>query len=90
MAVTAARRQVLAFRLRQQHLARRLGAARMAEATATCSVRNSPPGSAQVALLARVNGVSEDRVSAALTDRHRPSLKPTKARKQPTSSAHES
>ena len=69
MAVTTARRQVLAFRLRRQHLARRLGAARMADVTATCSVRNSPPGSAQVALLARVNGVSQDRVSAALSDR---------------------
>src|SRR5437773_1260604 len=45
------------------------GAARMADVTATCSVRNSPPGSAQVALLARVNGVSQDRVSAALSDR---------------------
>lgn len=69
MAVTTTRRQVLAFRLRRQHLARRLGSARMADATATCSLRNSPPGSAQVALLARVNGVSEDRVSAALSDR---------------------
>lgn len=69
MAVTTARRQVLAFRLRRQHLARRLGAARMADVTATCSVRNSPPGSAQAALLARVNGVSEDLVSAALSDR---------------------
>lgn len=69
MAVTTTRRQVLAFRLRAHHLARRLGAARMAEATATCSVRNSPPGSAQVALLARVNGVSEDWVSAALSKR---------------------
>lgn len=69
MTVTTARKQVLAFRLGRQHLTRRLGAARMAEVTATCSVRNSPPGSAPVALLARVNGVSEDRVSAALSDR---------------------
>lgn len=69
MAVTTARRQVLAFRLRRQHLVRRLDVARMAEVTAACSVRNSPPGSAQVALLARVNGVSEDRVSAAVSDR---------------------
>src|SRR5262245_19052043 len=68
-AVTTTRRQVLAFRLRRQHLARRLGAAKMAEATATCGVRNSPAGSAQVALLARVDGVSEDGVSAALSDR---------------------
>lgn len=69
MAVTTTRRNVLAFRLRRQHLARRLGAARMAGVTGTCSVRNSPPGTAQVALLARVNGVSEERVSAALSDR---------------------
>jgi hypothetical protein len=69
MAVTTTRRQVLAFRLRRQHLARRLGAAKMADVTATCSVRNSPAGSAQVALLARVNGLSEDRVSAALSGR---------------------
>ena len=69
MAVTATRTQVLAFRLRRQHLVRRLGTARMADATATCGVRNSPVGSAQVALLARVNGVSQDRVSAALSER---------------------
>jgi hypothetical protein len=47
-----------------------LGAAKLADAAATCSVRNSPPGSAQVALGARVNGVSQDRVSAAVSDRH--------------------
>ena len=41
----------------------------MVQAVATCSVRNSPPGSAQAALLARVNGVSADRVSAALLDK---------------------
>ena len=69
MTVTTARRQVLAFRLRRQHLARRLGAARMADVAATCGVRNSPPGSAQLALLARVDGVTQDRVSAALSDR---------------------
>lgn len=40
----------------------------MVEAVAACSVRNSPPGSAQAALLARVNGISADRVSAALSD----------------------
>ncbi|ACQ81913.1 hypothetical protein Bcav_3671 [Beutenbergia cavernae DSM 12333] len=53
MVVTTARRQVLAFRLRRQHLTRRLGAARMGEATASRGVRNSPAGSAPVALLAR-------------------------------------
>jgi DNA glycosylase AlkZ-like len=87
MEVTTARRQVLAFRLRRQHLVRRLGAARMADVTATCSVRNSPPGSALVALLARVNGVSEDLVSAALSDRrlvevHGPRMVPALVRPQ--------
>ena len=67
--MTVTRRQVLAFRLRRQQLARRLAATRMAEVVATCGVRNSPPGSAQVALLARVNGVSADRVAAAVSDR---------------------
>ena len=85
MAVTTARRQVLAFRLRRQHLARRLSAASMADVTATCGVRNSPPGTAQVALLARVHGVSEGRVSAALSDRrlvevHGPRLVPALVR----------
>jgi hypothetical protein len=66
---TTGRGQVLAFRFRRQHLARRLPGARMVDAATACGLRNSPPGSAQVALLARVNGVSEHRVSAALTDR---------------------
>jgi hypothetical protein len=69
VAVTSTRTQVLAFRFRRQHLARRLGAARMADATAPCGVRNSPAGSAPVALLARVTGVTQDRVSTALSDR---------------------
>lgn len=69
VAVATTRRQVLAFRLGRQHLVRRLSAARMADAAATCGVRNSPAGSAQVALLARVNGLLEDRVSAALSGR---------------------
>lgn len=87
MALTTTRRQVLAFRLRRQHLARRLGKARMAEAVAACSVRNTPPGSAQAALLARVNGISEDRVSAALLDKtlvevHGPRMVPALVRRE--------
>lgn len=60
------RAHVLAFRLRRHNLAQRLGEARMAEAVAACSIRNTPPGSALSALAARVNGVSEDATSAAL------------------------
>jgi hypothetical protein len=82
---TTTRRQVLAFRLRRHHLVRRLGAARIADAAATCGVRNSPPGSARMALLARVTGVCEARVSAALSDRslvkvHGPRLVPALVR----------
>jgi len=85
LTVTTSRRQVLAFRLRRQHLARRLGAARMADATAACGVRNSAAGSAPVALSARVNGVTEDRVSVALSQRslvevHDPRLVPALVR----------
>src|ERR1017187_6375033 len=50
------RAQVLAFRLRRHHLSRRLSEARMADAVRACSIRNSPPGSAVLALLARTGG----------------------------------
>jgi hypothetical protein len=59
----------------------------MAEAVAACSVRNTPPGSAQAALLARVNGISEDRVSTALLDKtlvevHGPRMVPALVRRE--------
>jgi len=63
------RAQVLAFRLRRHHLSRRLSEARMADAVRACSIRNSPPGSAVLALLARTGGGSDERVTAALSAR---------------------
>jgi hypothetical protein len=85
VALTTTREHVLAFRLRRHHLTLRLGEARITDAVAACSVRNTPPGSAQAALLARVNGVSADQVSAALSDKtlvevHGPRMTPALVR----------
>ena len=53
MAQTSTRRQVLAFGHQRHHLTRRLGQGRLADAAAACGIRNTPPGSAPAALLAR-------------------------------------
>lgn len=67
MPLTTTRTHVLAFRLRRHHLAQRLSAGHMADAVAACGIWNSPPGSALMALAARVDGVSENLMSGALT-----------------------
>ena len=67
MSLTTTRTHVLAFRLRRHHLAQRLSAAQVADAVAACGIWNSPPGSALAALAARVEGVSENLMSVALT-----------------------
>jgi winged helix DNA-binding protein len=58
--------QVLAFRLSGHNLAQRLPAGSLLEATGACGIQNTPPGSALLALLARVHGLSLDQVDAAL------------------------
>jgi hypothetical protein len=63
------RAQVLAFRLGRHHLSSRLTQARLADAVRACSVCNSPPGSAVLALMARVSGVSDQLVTATLSAR---------------------
>lgn len=68
-ALRTTRAHVLAFRLRRHNLAERLSRQRMADAVAVSSIRNSPPGSAQAALLARVDDISEDRVAASLSSK---------------------
>ena len=61
------RESVLAFRLRRQHLDRRLPPARLAEVAADCcGLRNSPPGSADAALAARLTGRATASVAEAL------------------------
>lgn len=69
MPLEITRDHVLAFRLRRQHLDRRLGGASLAAAVAACGIRNTPPGSAQTALAARVYGLSAETVPAALADK---------------------
>jgi hypothetical protein len=65
--VATSRESVLAFRLRRQHLDRRLPPARLAEVAADCcGLRNSPPGSADAALAARLTGRSAAVVAEAL------------------------
>src|SRR5262245_48051645 len=67
MAVTVDRDQVLAFRVAAQGLAERSGS--LTEALAGWSVQDSPPGSAALALNARVDGVEPGDVEAALESR---------------------
>ena len=58
--------QVLAFRLEGQHLARRLPPGSLLSAAGACGIQNTPPGSAALALHARVSGLSAEEVNQAL------------------------
>jgi hypothetical protein len=58
--------RVRAFRLHSQNLACRLPAAALSEAAAVCGIQNSPPGSAALALHARVSGLTPAGVANAL------------------------
>ena len=65
----ASRDSALAFRQRRQHLDRRLPPARLADVTADCcGLPNSPPGSADAALAARLTTRSPATVTEALAD----------------------
>lgn len=58
--------QVLAFRLASQNLARRLPPGSLLEAAAACGIQNSPPGSAALALKARVRDLAPAEIDRAL------------------------
>lgn len=60
---------VIAFRLRAHHLAERLPGSGLLEAAGSCAVQDSPPGSALLALHARVRGVTAEGLESALVDR---------------------
>jgi Winged helix DNA-binding domain len=64
--VEVSRESVLGFRLRRHHLDRRLSADSLAEATGVAGVRNSPPGTAQEALAARIGRSPASAVDAAV------------------------
>ncbi|HEY6749550.1 MAG TPA: crosslink repair DNA glycosylase YcaQ family protein [Mycobacteriales bacterium] len=54
------RDSVLGFRLRRHHLTRRLGSGAIPEVAAVAGLRNSPPGTAAEALLARLTRLPAD------------------------------
>lgn len=66
MAVQVSGRDVLAFRLRAHHLTDRADLTDLAEVVGRCAVQDSPPGSALLALHARVRDITADRLAEAL------------------------
>lgn len=61
--------QVRAFRVAAHHLNRRLSAGSVLEAAGGCALQDSPPGSALLALHARVDGVGPDALDDGVEDR---------------------
>lgn len=59
---------VIAFRLAAHHLTGRLGEDAMLDAAGRCGIQNSPPGSALLALHARVRNVTQERVDDAVAE----------------------
>lgn len=68
MVEKVSRDDVIAFRLRAQHLTERLSEDRLIDGASACGIQDSPPGSALLALHARVENVSAERLRQALTD----------------------
>lgn len=66
MTTTATRDRVIAFRLHGHGLTARAERSALAAASGACGVQNTPPGSAGMALSARVAGVGADDVVEAL------------------------
>src|ERR671911_94093 len=60
--------QAVAYRVAAHHLHDRLAAGSLVDAAATCGVQDTPPGSAAVALAARVNRLRPSDVEDALLD----------------------
>ncbi|WP_207757408.1 DNA glycosylase AlkZ-like family protein [Nonomuraea cypriaca] len=60
--------QIAAFRLGAHHLADRLPEGSLQRAAGACAIQNSPPGSALLALHARVAGVRADQVARAVEE----------------------
>jgi hypothetical protein len=61
--------QALAYRLARHHLARRLAAERLLDAAGACGVQDTPPGSAGLALHARLEGLAAGALERALAER---------------------
>lgn len=67
MSVKVTRDEVIAYRLEAQNLNRRLDKRSLVAATGVCGVQNSPPGSALLALNARVSDVAREAVNTAIS-----------------------
>lgn len=65
---TAARDEVIAFRLASHHLDSRLAGRDLLEAAGACGIQNSPPGSGLTALHARVEGLSRAMLDSAVSE----------------------
>ncbi len=63
MVVRVSRGDVIAFRLHAQHLTERSDEHGLLDAAGRCGVQNSPPGSALLALHARVRNVTQERLN---------------------------
>ena len=66
--MTVGRDDVVAFRLHAHHLDARLGRDDLLEAAGSCAVQDSPPGSALLALHARVDGLTRHDLEQAVGD----------------------
>ncbi|MFI6900613.1 winged helix DNA-binding domain-containing protein [Nonomuraea sp. NPDC050394] len=68
MADKVSKGDVIAFRLNAHHLTARLGEAGLLDAAGRCAIQNSPPGSALLALHARVENLTRERVARAVAE----------------------
>ena len=68
MPIQEDRERVLAFRLASHNLARRLPSDSLIEVSSACGIQNTPPGSAALALHARVDGLTPEEVGSALVE----------------------
>lgn len=71
MADRVSRTEVIAFRLDAHHLTERLGNTGLLDASSRCGIQNSPPGSALLALHARVRNLTQEQVAEAVAEEKR-------------------
>ncbi|MFL6126008.1 winged helix DNA-binding domain-containing protein [Actinophytocola sp.] len=68
MADKVSKGDVIAFRLNAHHLTARLGENELIDAAHRCGIQNSPPGSALLALHARVKNLTQEQVEEAVAE----------------------
>lgn len=68
MADRVSKGEVIAFRLSAHHLSERLGEGGLLDAAGGCGIQNSPPGSALLALHARVRNLTQEQVAEAVAE----------------------